>query len=165
MSLKETYEFDSIICDITNNYKFLKLKHELHHGINRYDHSLRVAKMTYHISKKFHLDYERATRAALLHDFYLNQETKTMTSSKTLTTHPHIALENAKIYFDIDKKQENMIESHMFPLTKKVPKYKESWIVTLSDKAVAIHEMSRYKLSLMMGIYLIFIFNMITIQK
>lgn len=165
MSLKETYEFDSIVNDITNHDKFLKLKKELHHGISRYDHSLRVARATYHLSKKLHLDYERATRAALLHDFYLNHETDDISSSKTLMVHPNIALINSKEHFDLDKKQENIIESHMFPLSTKVPKYKESWIVTLSDKAVAIHEMSRYKLSLMMGIYVIFLFNVITIQK
>ncbi len=165
MSLKESYEFDSIINDITNHEKFLMLKQELHHGINRYEHSIRVAKMTYKISKKMNLDYERATRAALLHDFYLNEETKSMRPSKTLRVHPSLACFNAKENFDIDQKQENIIKSHMFPLSFSIPKYKESWIVTLSDKLVATHEMYRYKASLMMGIYIIFLFNMITIQK
>jgi len=165
MGLKETYEFDSIVNDITNHPKFSLLKQELHHGISRYEHSLRVAKMTYRFSKKFHLDYERATRAALLHDFYLNEETKDFSSHKTLVEHPEIALFNAKKCFDLDLKQENMIESHMFPLSRNIPRYKESWIVSLSDKIVATHEMYRYKASLMMGIYLIFLFNMITMQK
>ncbi len=165
MSLNETCEFESIINDITNNELFCKLKRELHHGISRYEHSLRVAKMTYIISKKFHLDYERTTRAALLHDFFLDEQTKNYNARKTLHIHPEIALENAKFYFDLDKKQENIIASHMFPLCKELPKYKESLIVTLSDKLVATHEMYRYKASLMLGIYMIFLFNMIAIQK
>lgn len=165
MGYKNSYEFDSIVCDITNHPKFILLKQELHHGISRYDHSLRVAKMTYLFAKKFHFDYERATRAALLHDFYLNEETDCFSSKKTLVLHPFIALHNSKQSFDIDKKQENMIVSHMFPLSKKFPKYKESWMISFADKCVAIHEMTRYKVSLMMGIYLIFLFNMITLQK
>lgn len=165
MAFSDSYEFDSIINDITNHPKFSLLKEELHHGISRYEHSLRVAHMTYRLSYKFHLDYERATRAALLHDFYLNSETEQYSSSKTLVQHPLIALKNAKEHFDLDMKQENMIESHMFPLSKKVPKHIESWVISFADKFVAVHEMARYKASLMMGIYIIFLFNMITIQK
>ena len=165
MGLIETYEFESIINDITNHPQFKELKDELHHGISRYEHSLRVAKMTYKISKKIHLDYERATRAALLHDFFLDEQTKEYSKGKTFKIHPVIALENAKHYFDLDKKQENIIASHMFPVCNTLPKYKESYIVTLSDKLVAAHEMYRYKASLMMGIYIIFLFNMISIQK
>jgi len=165
MSLIETCEFESIINDITNHEKFCELKQELHHGISRYEHSLRVAKMTYKVTKKFHLDYERVTRAALLHDFYTNEQTKEYNIGKTFAVHPNIALINAKKYFDLDKKQQNIIASHMFPVCNTLPKYKESYIVTCMDKMVAFHEMYRYKISLMMGIYLIFLFNMITIQK
>lgn len=28
-----------------------------------------------------------------------------------------------------------MIKTHMFPLNKRLPKYKESWILTIVDKA------------------------------
>ena len=82
MSLKQTYEFDQIVNDITNHERFLDLKHELHHGISRYEHSLRVAKVTYQISKKLHLDYERATRAALLHDFLQKKKWQTLQVKK-----------------------------------------------------------------------------------
>ena len=165
MGIKDTYEFDSIINDITNHDKFILLKKELHHGISRYEHSLRVAKVTYYLTKKFHLDYERATRAALLHDFYLDQETRGYSSKKTLKVHPEIALMNAKKYFDIDSKQANIIEVHMFPISSIFPKCKESWIVSFVDKMVATHEMYRYKATLTMGILVIFLFNVISIQK
>ena len=49
----------------------------------------------------------------------------------------------------------------MFPLGKTLPKYKESWILTLVDKSVAIYEMSRFKLSNAIHLYSIFIINMI----
>jgi len=165
MGLIETYEFEAMISDITNHDRFLELKHELHHGISRYEHSLRVAKMTYKISKKMNIDYERTTRAALLHDFFFDSEAKEYSTQKKLVIHPELALTNASKYFDIDKKQANIISSHMFPLSKVLPKYKESLVVSLADKLVATHEMYRYKASLVMGIWIIFLFNMITIQK
>lgn len=165
MSLQKTYEFDQIVNDITNHEHFLELKHELHHGISRYEHSLRVAKMTYVITKRLNLDYERATRAALLHDFFTGKDTISYNAKDTLKVHPSIALLNAKKYFDIDEKQSNMIEAHMFPICNVMPKYKESWIVTSADKIVASHEMYRYKAQMVLGIWLIFLFNVIAMQK
>ncbi len=165
MSIHKEYDFDSIVNDITNHPKFYELKHELHHGISRYEHSLRVARMTYSITKKLHLDYERATRAALLHDFFFDEELKECTQMETFKKHPLVALKNAKECFDIDCKQADMIETHMFPVCNRFPKYKESYVMSTCDKLVAVHEMYRYKASLVMGVWLIFIFNMITIQK
>lgn len=165
MKKTKTNEFESIVSDIWNHPKFIELKKEFHHGISRYDHSVRVAKMTYYVTKKLNLDYEKATRAALLHDFFLNEDTINYNKPKTLQIHPEIALFNAKKYFDIDTKQSNIIASHMYPIFLERPKYAESWVVTCSDKAVAVHEMARFKLSATMGIWLIFLFNMITIQK
>ncbi len=165
MSLTKTSEFNEIINDIINKQEFEALKDELHHGVSRYHHCLRVAKGTYLLTKKFNLDYERATRAALLHDFFTNEDTKEYKAVTTLKIHPDVAVINAKKYFDIDKMQENVIASHMFPICKVKPKYKEAWITSCVDKAVAAYEMYRFKASLVMGVWLIFIFNLIFIQK
>ncbi len=165
MSLKKTYEFTKIVEDILTHEEFLKLQHELHHGISRFEHSVRVARMAYRMSRKLGMDYERVTRAALLHDFYTDEDTKVYNSKETLKTHPSIALDNAKKYFDLDKMQENIIESHMFPITKKLPAYKESWLVSSADKIVATHEMYRYKAQMALGIWVIFLLNMLAIQK
>ena len=64
-------EFQDISENIINDINYINLNKEDHHGINRYDHSLRVARKTYKICKKFKLNYVSATRAALLHDFFL----------------------------------------------------------------------------------------------
>lgn len=165
MSLKNKNEFNNIIEDILKKEEFSQLKNELHHGVSRYNHCLRVAKGTYVVSKKFHLDYERATRGALLHDFFTDEDTKNYSAKETFKIHPNIALENAKNYFDIDYKQENIIASHMFPVCKVRPKYIESWITSCVDKGVAIYEMYRFKASLVMGAWILFIFNVISIQK
>lgn len=165
MSFKKCQEFEDITKDILNNKQFQELNLELHHGISRYDHSLRVAKYTFQISKKMHWNYENATRAALLHDFFLDSQLDQYNIAETWCKHPQIALENAKKYFILNSRQENAIVSHMFPSCKVMPKYKESWLITCVDKGVSFYEMYRYKAALVLGIWTIFVFNMLTIQK
>ena len=80
------------------------------------------------------------------------------------TGHPSIALNNANKYFDINEKEENIIASHMFPISKKIPKYTESWIVSIVDKFYSIGEFSKKiagKLSYGAGLYLMFVLNIL----
>lgn len=165
MSSKKCREFEKIVQDILEKKEFQALDYELHHGISRYKHSLRVAKSAYKISKRLHWNYTDITRAALLHDFFLDKQLKKYNTATTFYKHPEIALENAKKYFSINIIQENAILSHMFPSSKVFPKYKESWLVTFVDKFVSIYEMYRFKASLVLGIWTIFFFNVITMQK
>lgn len=167
MTKKKTKEFDSYCEDILNNNKFKELDRELHHGISRYGHSLRVARFTFKIAKFLHMkNIKLVTRAALLHDFYTNDEFKSNTTKvEKLKEHPLIALENAKKYYNIGKIEENIIKSHMFPLSPEIPKYKESWLVTTMDKTVAAYEMCCFKSSLALNVLFLFIFNLITIQR
>lgn len=165
MTKSQKNEFDLIIKDIENNNNFRELDQELHHGISRYGHSYRVAKGVYKMTKALGLRYEEATRAAFLHDFYFNYQFEESKALKTFVNHPEIAAINARKYYDLSDMQINMIESHMFPMCHALPKYKESICLTLVDKAVALYEMPKYKISMKLGIYLLFIFNMITIQK
>lgn len=159
------HEFELIINDILNLNEFKELDSEIHHGISRYGHSLRVAKTCYKISKCLHLDYPNITRAALLHDFYSNEQMKQYNKYQTFVYHQEQALKNATEHFELNEIQKNMIVSHMFPFCKTLPKYKESFLLGCVDKGVSAYEMYRYKLSLILGIYMIFFFNMITLQK
>lgn len=148
--IKEAYfyeneEFYSIISDIIENEEFCKLKEIRHHGITRYNHSLRVSYHTFLITKKLKLNYKEATRAALLHDFFLD-ETDEMKTFKALRKHPYVALENAKKHFEITKLQEDIIVKHMFPITIKLPKHRESWIVDIVDDISSVYERT-YSLS------------------
>ena len=158
-------EFDKIVNDIMLNNKFRELDNELHHGISRLGHSMRDAKTTYKVTKKLHLNYKSATRAALMHDFYLDNELNAKNCVAALFDHPAKACETASEFYNLSSLESNIIKSHMFPLGKTLPKYAESWVVTLADKTVALYEMYRFKLSLKLGIYLIFAFNMITVQR
>ena len=66
----KSIDFDTIASEIINKDKYISLKDDPHHGLNRYIHIMRVSKYTYKISKFLKLDYISATRAALLHDYF-----------------------------------------------------------------------------------------------
>lgn len=163
---KPKKEFLAITKDILENEQFHELDQELHHGISRYGHSYRVAYGVYLTTKYLHFSkYKEATRAALLHDFYFNYQLEDKTERKKFVEHPNLAVLNASKYYSLSEMQQNMIASHMFPSSIVLPKYKESICLTLVDKIVALYEMQRYKLGMKLGVYLLFIFNMITLQK
>lgn len=137
-------EFQRIIDPILRNEEFLKTKEKRHHGITRYDHLMRVSYYSYIITKVLHLNYQETTRAALLHDFFLD-ETESDSSVGALQNHPMYALANAKKYYDLTDREEDIIKTHMFPVTFKPPKYLESWIVDLVDDVAGVYE--KYKSS------------------
>lgn len=167
MTKRSMKDFDEIISDILSNDKFQELNNELHHGISRLTHSIRVASLTYKFAKFFNMKkIEEMTRAALLHDFYLDNEFKNdENSAKKLSAHPILAYENASNYYELSSLEENIIKSHMFPLKGAFPEYKESWVVGTADKIAGTYEMCFFKFSLILNILLIFIFNIITIQR
>ena len=157
--MKDDLEFYQIIEDIIKHKEFIKLKDEQHHGISRLDHSINVAKISYAISKKLNIkNYEEITRAALLHDFYLDADIK---GKSNLLSHAKLSAENSIKHFDINYKQYNVINSHMFPFGKTLPLYKESWIVNISDKTSAVYECIRYKVPLKAGIASLFLINLL----
>ncbi len=139
-----TIEFNYIVKDILDNNEFKKTKDKKHHGITRYDHLYRVAFYTFIITKLLRLDYIEATRAALLHDFFID-ETDNLSTFKALQKHPKYALENSKKYFYLTPLQEDIILTHMFPVTLTPPKYVESIIVDIVDDVAGIYE--KYKSS------------------
>lgn len=139
MNRYQNKEFNDIISHISNNEEFLKLKKIKHHGITRYDHSMRVAYYSYKVTKLLHLDYKETTEAALLHDFF-QEEVADKNFVARLRKHPKCALKNATNNFDLSEKQMDIIKSHMFPITFTPPKYLESWIVDVVDDISAIQE-------------------------
>lgn len=161
MQTSNELSFDNIAKDIIKTNKFNELKKESHHGLTRYIHVMRVSRATYKIAKFLHLDYVSATRAALLHDYYTGDDLKDVSEPKKLGLHPSVASNNALKEFDLNKKEINAIESHMFPLGKSLPKYKESWILTGVDKTISTYEQYKFKWKRAVGVYILFIINMI----
>ena len=130
-----------IIKDIIENKEFNKIETEKHHGNTRMVHSKRVSYYSYKICKILGFDYISAARAGLLHDFFLYEENITKKEKfKMLFKHPKQAVKNSEQYFILTEKEKNIIASHMFPINTNLPKYIESWIITLVDKIVATYE-------------------------
>ena len=91
------------------------------------------------------LDYVSATRGALLHDYFTDDDYRNTKGFKKYSMHPVIALNNAIREFDLNPIEENVIVSHMYPMGKIKPNCRESWLVSSVDKSVAIYECARYK--------------------
>lgn len=157
-------EYIGLVKNIINNDKFLKLKLCEHHGISRFDHSLKVSYNAYKYAKKHGLDYKEAAVGGLLHDFFLDENYGIKKRLTSTFTHPNKALNNADNVFKINKKEKNIIKCHMFPLNIAIPRYKESWIVSIYDKKVAISEFVwkfSDKLKVVFNLTLILMFNFI----
>ena len=56
-------------------------------------------------------------------------------------THPRAALEKASGLFELNRLERDIIVKHMWPLTLRFPRYRESYVVNLSDKLCAMAEL------------------------
>ena len=161
-------EYLYIIDHILKNDEFKKMSDIKHHNTTRMDHSLKVSYYSYIIAKSLKLDYEDVARGGLLHDFYTEEIRKcNKIKDKVLlfsTKHSNDALINASNNFELSEKEVNIIKSHMFPVDYRIPKYAESWIVSLVDKVLSFGEVSKRfssKLGYLSNLYLLFILNII----
>ena len=136
-------EFENIIKDIITNETVLEMKNfKQHYDTTCFDHCMNVAYYSYLLCKKYNLDYVSAARAGMLHDLFLYDWRKKQDGRRGLHgyTHPKTALTNSLKLFDLNKKEQDIILKHMWPLTLKLPKYKEAYIITFVDKYCAIAE-------------------------
>ena len=138
--------FYDIFSEFNQINKYRELKSIVHHGTNRLDHITRVSKVSFFISKKLGLDYISCTRGALMHDFFTTDDVSKndYRYKQFLNKHPVEALNNSLKYFDVNDMEEDIILSHMYPITRKKPKFKESKIVSMCDKLVSFYEFFRY---------------------
>ena len=140
--LQKDKKFKSIVKDITRNKEFKKLYNIEHHGISRMEHLMKISYYSYKIAKKLNYDYISTARGALLHDFYLEGDERNKKRKFFDTfTHPKKALLTSKNNFNLNKMEENIIISHMFPIYPVLPRYKESILVDIVDKIVGFKEM------------------------
>lgn len=154
-------EFMTVATPILTHKEFLKTKSIVHHGNTRFNHSVRVAYFSYKLSKMVGGDKKTIIRAGTLHDFFLIRDDKNLvTETKMLIKHPTLAKENAINFFGINEKEQNIIESHMFPVSNIMPKSKEAWIVSLSDKLVAMSE-GLVRARAQVSVWFVFLINFI----
>lgn len=142
-------EFLTIVADLLDNDMVNQMKqYRQHYDSSTYEHCINVSYISYKICKKLKLDYVSMARAAMLHDLFLYdwrapRENKKFSELHAFS-HPKIALENAKKVTKLNEKEIDIIEKHMWPVTIKLPKYKESYVITFADKYSAIQEGIRY---------------------
>ena len=141
----ENKEYLEIVNQILNNKEFLKRKNYNHHGEKSvYEHCIEVSFFSYRLAKKLKFNYKEAAIGGLLHDFYYEDWHKVKYQKNIFKKHGFVhakeALENSKKHFNnlLNKKIENIILRHMFPLNIVPPKYKEAWLVSIVDKIVSL---------------------------
>jgi len=163
----QAYDWFLIAKPILFHEEYQKRKFFKHHEKESvYEHSIKVSLLSYQLAKIFHANIENCVIAALLHDFYIhawqysdelqqldfiyqeNLYKKIPLFQKHGFIHPYEAAKNANYYFKdlMNERITDAILKHMFPISictpYRLPKYKESWIITIADKIVSIRETS-----------------------
>ncbi|MBO4600736.1 MAG: HD domain-containing protein [Bacilli bacterium] len=175
--MKEYYD---IVSNIITDDKFKSLKEDTHHNTNKYDHLIRVSKLSYKIAKHTKANVVETTRAGVLHDFFFGGRKESQANS--YLNHPYTSAINAKECFNISDKEADIIKTHMFHHTffrsiipfinpdEKVkikdgkPKSKEAWIVCVSDLIISAYEGLRFNIGGKMALYILFLCNFINIR-
>ncbi|WP_294345320.1 phosphohydrolase [uncultured Clostridium sp.] len=144
---KEIDYYMECIEEFMNLEEYRSMSEFIQHGkVSCLEHSLSVSYYSYLISKKFHINVDARSliRGAALHDFFLyDWHIKEGRKGWHGFRHPKIAYENAIKYFDINDIEKDIILKHMWPLTIKIPRCKEAFIVTFVDKMCSLAETFR----------------------
>lgn len=130
--------------DLLSTEQVVSMRQWKHHfSATTYDHSLFVSYVAFRLAKRFDCDYRAVARTALLHDLYLydSHDSSSYTGNHCFD-HPFAALRNARALLEMNEKEENIIASHMWPLSRVMPHSKEALIVNLADKFCASLEVS-----------------------
>lgn len=135
--------------DILDNDKYKTQSEYLQHGkISVLNHEMNVTIYCLKLAEKLKLkiDERSLVRGALLHDYFL-YDWHIADKSHRLHGFHHAkrAMQNADADFGLNKIERNMISTHMFPMNLRIPKYKESIILCISDKIVATKETIKRK--------------------
>lgn len=140
---EDTKDFLDCISDLVDDKKVLEMKNFTHHfSVTCYQHCLNVSYYNYKICKALGWNAREAARGGLLHDLFLYDWHRKRLKNAPFhaTNHGRVALANALSEFTLTDREQNIIASHMFPVANVMPKYKESFVITLVDKYCAIAE-------------------------
>ena len=141
--IQKDEDYMMIISDLLKQEKVQEMKlYRQHYQTSCFEHCLIASYFCYLYCKKHHLDYISAARAGLLHDLFLYDWRKRENGRKGLHafTHGRTAYEQASTFVKLNEKEKDIIVKHMWPVTIALPKYRETFIVTLVDKYFAIAE-------------------------
>lgn len=139
--------FYNCITDLITKPDVLAMENIIQHAnVNCLQHCLYVAYLSFRMCRFFHLDYVSASRGALLHDLFLyDWHIPGGHEGLHLFSHPVAALKNAKKITTLNKKEKNIILSHMWPATpNKLPRSWEAFLVGCADKICAVSEVLHF---------------------
>ena len=128
-----------------------RMREFIQHGdVTTYQHCKNVVLVSFWLNRRFHLGADETSLAvgAFLHDFYLYDwhKRKSFQGLRRLFemhgfSHPGSACVNARNYFQITQKEQNIIQSHMWPLNPTdIPHSREAALVCMADKMSSSYE-------------------------
>jgi len=149
-------EFSRAVSDLARTPVVRSMDNYTQHAdISCLEHCLFVAYVSYRLCRILRLDADSAARGGLLHDLFLydwhdksiREDIRGGIRSLHGFTHPEAALKNATDNFELTDMERDIISRHMWPLTVKPPRYAETLVVCMADKACTLFEVTRlYKL-------------------
>lgn len=143
---KRNYEcFGETVRDLLDTEQVRSMRGIRHHfDVTCYDHSVFVSYVAFRLARRLGWDYLAAARGGLLHDLYLYDPKQPGSHpGNQCFDHPKAALKNAGELTHLTAVEENIIISHMWPLARKRPRYREAVVVNLADKLCATAEVFR----------------------
>ncbi len=143
--MKHLNEISREARDILGSDEMQRTKSFTQHGsVSVYDHSLKVTDMCLTLADALRIRTDRRSliRGALLHDFFLyDWHADEKWHRLHGYTHASRALSNAMAKFTLNRRERNMIYTHMFPLNvTRVPRFRESVLLCTADKIVSTAE-------------------------
>ncbi|MGN0181068.1 MAG: HD domain-containing protein [Candidatus Ornithomonoglobus sp.] len=106
-------------------------------------HTLAVVYCALDIAERFNISISKSEliRGGILHDYFLYDWHDGKPERRIHGfTHPHKALRNAEMDFNLTDIERDIIKKHMFPLTIIPPMCREAWLICLADKICACRE-------------------------
>ena len=138
--------FRRTVADLLGSEQVRRMQQIPHHpGTTCFEHSVFVSYVAFRMARRLKLDYMAAARAGLLHDLYLyDPRDRSAHPGSQCIDHPRFALRNARaLCGELSEKEKNIILSHMWPLSPKMPHCREAVVVNLADKLCATAEVVR----------------------
>jgi len=135
------------VADLLSTPQVQSMKDIRHHpGTSCFEHSVFVSYVAFRLARRWGLDYAAAARGGLLHDLYLyDPRDRSAHPGNQCFDHPKFALRNAETLCGrLSAKERNIILSHMWPLSPRMPRCKEALCVNLADKLCATAEVVGY---------------------
>lgn len=148
--MKNRQEYDEAVADLLSAQCVQSMRQYMQHGrISTYEHCRAVSYYSWQLCQRLpgKFDYRALVRGAMLHDLFLYDWHIPADSHKLHGfRHSGTALRNARASFSLSPVEENVILTHMWPLTLfAVPRCREALAVCLVDKCCSLAETFGYR--------------------